>query len=103
MNDISALMPFLTEKPVLITLVMTSPCGHRTHIPNALHQSQISILTRRHEVCAHIHTIQANSLLLIPPTNTNTHLRMNTFNSAKQITWANNLHVDEVVPWEIQN
>ena len=28
---------------------------------------------------------------------------MNTFNSAEPIFWANNLHVDEVVPWEIQN
>ena len=33
----------------------------------------------------------------------NTHLRMNTFKPTEQIFWANNLHVDKVVPWEIEN
>ena len=28
---------------------------------------------------------------------------MNTFKSTEQIFWANNLNVDEVVPWEIEN
>ena len=28
---------------------------------------------------------------------------MNTFKSTEQIFWANNLNVDEVVPWEIDN
>ena len=28
---------------------------------------------------------------------------MNAFKSTEQIFWANNLHVDEVVPWEIEN
>ena len=28
---------------------------------------------------------------------------MNTFKTTEQTFWANNLHVDEVVPWEIEN
>ncbi len=31
---------------------------------------------------------------------TNTYLRMNTF---KQVSWAKNLNIDEVMPWEVKN